>query len=128
MASLPTEKFKVMEDVKRKNEQLDSLLAENRFLKQQTQVQEEQVAELKQELEGENDFVMLFMASEFPNTIVKASEMKLYMHINNLEGKSDVETLPILQSTKQEYTQMQSDFLFPISGQSRVHKRYNHHV
>ena len=117
-----------MEDVKRKNEQLDSLLAENRFLKQQTQVQEEQVAELKQELEGENDFVMLFMASEFPNTIVKASEMKLYMHINNLEGKSDVETLPILQSTKQEYTQMQSDFLFPISGQSRVHKRYNHHV
>ena len=43
-----------MEDVKRKNEQLDSLLAENRFLKQQTQVQEKQVAELKQELEGVN--------------------------------------------------------------------------
>ena len=46
------EKVKVMEDTKRKNEQLHSLLNEIQFLKQHTQVQEEQVAELKQKLEG----------------------------------------------------------------------------
>ena len=42
-----------MEDVRRKNERLKVLLAENQLLKQQTQEQEEQVAELKQELEGD---------------------------------------------------------------------------
>ena len=41
-----------MEDVKRKNEQLDRLLAKIQFLKQHTQVQEEQVTELEQKLEG----------------------------------------------------------------------------
>lgn len=52
-----------MEDMKKKNEQLEILLAENQLLKQQTQVQEKQVAELKQELEGVNflhDFMVPF--------------------------------------------------------------------
>ena len=43
-----------MDDVKRKNERLDILLAENQLLKQQAQGQEEQIAELKQELEGDD--------------------------------------------------------------------------
>ena len=42
-----------MEDVKRKKECLEVLLAENKLLKQQTQEQEEQMAELKQEWEGD---------------------------------------------------------------------------
>ena len=40
--------------MKRKNERLEVLLAENQLLKQQTQEQEEQVAELKQELDGDD--------------------------------------------------------------------------
>ena len=43
-----------MEDIKRKNEQLESLLAENQSLKQHTQVQEKQVAKLEQELKGDD--------------------------------------------------------------------------
>ena len=42
-----------MEDVKRKNERLEVLLTENELLKQQTQEQEEQMAELKLEWEGD---------------------------------------------------------------------------
>ena len=42
-----------MEDMKRKNEQLESLLAENQYLKLHTQVQEKQVAELEQELKSD---------------------------------------------------------------------------
>ena len=41
-----------MENMKRKNEQLESLLAENLFLKQCIQVQEENIAKLKEKLEG----------------------------------------------------------------------------
>ena len=43
-----------MEDVMKKNEHLKVLLTENQLLKQQTQEQEEQVAELIQELEGDH--------------------------------------------------------------------------
>ena len=43
-----------MEDLKRKNEQVESLLTENMCLKQRTQVQEKQVAELEQELKGDD--------------------------------------------------------------------------
>lgn len=50
-----------MEEVKRKNERLEILLDENKLLRQQTQEKEKQVAELKQELEGDeylHDFVV----------------------------------------------------------------------
>ena len=55
-----------MENVKKKTEQLEVLLAENKLLKQQTKEQEEQVAELKQEWEGDDylhDFVVPFCCS-----------------------------------------------------------------
>lgn len=49
--------------MKRKNEHLEVLLAEDQLLKQQTQEQEEQVADIKQEWEGDDylhDFLVLF--------------------------------------------------------------------
>ena len=52
-----------MEDVKRKNEHLEVLLAENKLLKRQTQEQEEEMAELKEEREGDgylHDFLVPF--------------------------------------------------------------------
>ena len=54
------EKVKVMEDIKKKDDHMRVLLAENQLLKQQAQEQEEQVAELKQELEG-NDYLHAFV-------------------------------------------------------------------
>ena len=48
----------VMEDVKSQNEQLEFLLAENQLLKQHTQKQEEQVAEITKKLEG-NDYLRI---------------------------------------------------------------------
>ena len=41
-------------EMKKKNERFESLLAENQCLKQHIQVQEKQVAELEQELEGDD--------------------------------------------------------------------------
>ena len=59
------------EDIKRKNEQLEILLAENRLLKQHTQEQDKQVAKLEQKLEGNNyvhDFVVPFWRQNLPDT------------------------------------------------------------
>ena len=58
IAWLQTEEVEVMEDVKSQNEQLEFLLAENQLLKQHTQEQEKQVAEITKKLEG-NDYLRI---------------------------------------------------------------------
>lgn len=109
-----------MEDIKRKNEQLESLLAENQSLKQHTQVQEKQVAKLEQELKGDDWFCCALLARiKVALHIIIIVKAKVMMNLHfDLERKFNVGKR---QSTKQvKHAQTQSDILFPISGQSSV--------
>ena len=106
-------------DMKRKNERLESLLAEKQCLKQRVQVQEKQVAELEQALEGADLILLCPFGIRVCFIIVKAKVMNSLCF--DLDRKCDIEKRQLTKQAK--HAQMLSDILFPISGQSRV---YNH--
>ena len=117
-----------MEDMKRKNKQLEFLLAENQLLKQHTEEQEEQVAELKQEWEGDDylcDFVVHLWKQIFLMLIYYIIEKekvmkKLYI---DLDRKSEIDEKTLLKQQLAKQVQdahTQSEISFPILGQSRV--------